>query len=120
MTTRPNEFPKTVRTLLTNVEDLLESPDPRTRARAVHWLAAGVRGLERQVLLDAQTSGMSWADIGDVYGISRQAAHRRFSDETVVASDFFDGLLADLESEDEPLPALAQAAKRARYAAESS
>ena len=53
------------------------------------------------MLLDAQAAGMTWAEIGGVYGVSRQAAHRRFSDDTVVPADFFDALLRNL---DEPGP----------------
>ncbi len=103
-------------TLLTNVRDLLDSPNARDRVRAVHHLAAGVAGLERLVLLDAQESGMTWAEIGSVYSVSRQAVHRRFSDETVVPPDYFDGLLKELDEEAEVIPALARAAKRSRRA----
>jgi hypothetical protein len=46
------------------------------------------------VLLDAQAEGMTWAEIGNVYGVSRQAAHRRFSDETVVPADYFDATMS--------------------------
>ena len=106
-------------TLLTNVRDLLDSLDARTRVRAVYSLAAGVAVLERRVLLDAQASGMTWEAIGSVYGVSRQAAHRRFSDETVVPADYFDRLLKELDDEVEVVPALAQAAKRSRRAAAS-
>ena len=53
------------------------------------------RGSIELPLLEAQTSGLTWAQIGEVYGVSRQAAHRRFSDETVVPSDFFDQLLEE-------------------------
>jgi hypothetical protein len=90
-----------------------------TRWLGVHHLAAGVEALERRVLLDAQASGMTWAEIGDVYGVSRQAAHRKFSDETVVPADFFDTLVADLDADAEVIPTLAQAAKRARHAADT-
>jgi hypothetical protein len=119
MEAKPKDFPRVVDTLLTNVRDLLDSPNARVRVRAVHHLAAGVAGLERRVLLDAHASGMTWAEIGDVYGVSRQAAHRRFSDETVVPPDVFDGLLKELDEEAEVVPALAQAAKRTQRAAAS-
>lgn len=106
------QFVHVMDTLATNVRDLLGSPDPCVRVHAIRHVAAGVEALEREVLLDAQASGMSWADIGGVYGVSRQAVHRRFSDETVVPSDFFDELLKDLDEKAEVVPALAQAAKR--------
>lgn len=113
------EFAHVVDTLLTNVRDLLDSPNARDRVRAIHSLAAGVGALEHRVLLEAQASGMTWAEIGGVYGVSRQAAHRKFSDETVVPADYFDALLKELDEEGDVVPALAQAAKRARHAAAS-
>lgn len=119
MTTEKRDSAHVVDTLLTNVRDLLDSADARTRVRAIHALAAGVEALERQVLLDAQAAGMTWAEIGGVYGVSRQAAHRRFSDETVVPADYYDALLKDLDEQGEIVPALAQAAKRAGHAAAS-
>ena len=119
MKAEPRDFAHVVDTLLTNVRDLLDSPDARTRVRAVHSLVVGVDGLQRLVLRDAQASGMTWAEIGSVYGVSRQAAHRRFSDETVVSADYFDQLLKELDDEAEVVPALAQAAKRSRRATAS-
>lgn len=101
-------------TLMTKVHDLLESPDPKTRVRAVRHLASAVDTLERQVLLDAQSSGLSWTQIGEVYGISRQAAHRRFSDQTVVPPDYFVQLLEDLDEDREVNSALSRAASRVR------
>lgn len=106
------EFASVADALFSNIRDLLDSPDPKDRVRAAHFLAAGVDTLERQILLDAQSAGFSWAQIGEVYGVSRQAAHRRFSDETVVPSDFFDQLLEDLDEDREAAPNLAKAAKR--------
>ena len=117
MTTEKRDFAHVVDTLLMNVGDLLDSADARTRVRAIHALAAGVEVLEREVLLDAQASGMTWADIGGVYGVSRQAAHRRFADDTVVPADFYDVLLKELDEAGEVVPALARAAKRGRHAA---
>ena len=116
MQTKHGEFASKAHTLLTNSRDLLESPDPKTRVRAIHHLAVGVDTLERQVLLDAQSEGMTWAQIGEIYGVSRQAAHRRFSDETIVPSDFFDQLLEDLDEDLQVAPNLAKAAERARRA----
>jgi len=98
--------------LVKNVRDLLDSPNATDRVRAVHHLATGVGALERRVLLDAQAAGMTWAEIGAIYGVSRQAAHRRFSDETVVPTDYFDALLKELDAEPETVPALARAAAR--------
>ena len=76
--------------------------------------------IERRVLLDAQAAGVTWATIGEEYGVSRQAAHQRFSDETVVPADYFDRLLEDLNEPPETVPALAAGAKQLRREAASS
>ncbi|MEX2556829.1 MAG: hypothetical protein WEB06_14530 [Actinomycetota bacterium] len=112
------DFAHVVETLIENVRGLLDSPNARDRVRAARHIVAGVEILERRVLLEAQASGMTWAEIGSVYGVSRQAAHRRFSDETVVPADYFDALLDELDEQAEVVPNLAQAAKRLRHAAE--
>ena len=114
MTARRRDFANVADVLLKKVRDLLDSSDAHTRVRAMHHVAVGIEALERKVLLDAQASGMTWAEIGAVYGVSRQAAHRRFSGETIVPTDYFDALVQDLEAEAEIVPALAQAGKRGR------
>lgn len=114
MKAESREFTTVADTLLTSLRYVLGSPDAKTRVRTIHHLAAGVEALERQVLLDAQSSGLTWAQIGEIYGVSRQAVHRRFSNETVVPSVFFDQLLVDLDEDTEAVPALAKAAKRIR------
>ena len=102
------DFGHVVDVLVKNVRDLLDSSNAADRVRAVHHLATGIGALERRVLLDAQAAGVTWAEIGAVYGVSRQAAHRRFSDETVVPSDYFDALLEELDTEPEVVPSLAR------------
>lgn len=101
-----------LKTLVKNVSDLLDSADPRTRVRAMSHLAAGVEELEKRVVHEAHESGMTWNQIGNVYGVSRQAVHRRFA-ETVVPAEFFDELLAALDEPDEVVDTLARAAKQA-------
>lgn len=108
------EFADVADTLMTKFHDLLESSDPKTRVRAVRHLASAIDTLERQVLLDAQSSGLSWTQIGQVYGISRQAAHRRFSHQTLVPPDYFDQLLEDLDEDREVNSALSRATDRVR------
>lgn len=56
---------------------------------------------------------MTCAEIGNVYGVSCQAAHRRFAHETVISSDHFDELLKELDEPPQVVQALARAAKRA-------
>lgn len=105
--------------LFTRVRDLLESPHARDRVRAARHLRTGAELLEHRVLLDAHAAGMTWEEVGAVYGVSRQAAHRRFSDETVVSGDVFEELLESLDEPPAVVPALAQAAKRVRHANET-
>jgi hypothetical protein len=66
------------RTLLTNIEDLLADPDPKTQVRAVHHLAEGVTLLQHKVIAEARQKGIPWSEIGDIYGCTRQAAQQRF------------------------------------------
>jgi hypothetical protein len=106
------DFGHVVDVLVKTIRDLLDSPNAADRVRAVHHLATGIGALERRVLLDAQGAAVTWAEIGAIYGVSRQAAHRRFSDETVVPTDYFDALLKELDTEPEIVPALARAAAR--------
>lgn len=101
-----------MKTLVANVSDLLDSADQRARVAAVNHLATGIEQLERRVVLEAHDSGMTWGQIGKVYGVSRQAVHRRFA-ETVVPEEGFDELLASLDEPGEVVDALARAAKRA-------
>ncbi len=114
MATTAHGFTTITDSLVSRVRERLGSPDPRTRVRAIHRLAVGVEALERQGLLDAQSSGVTWAQIGEIYGVSRQAAHRRFSDETVVPSGFFDQLLDEVDDDRDIVPTLAKAARRVR------
>lgn len=58
---------------------LLAHPAPMIRVMAVRLLMHGVHALEHRVVLDAHGSGLTWAEIGDEYGVSRQAVHRRFA-----------------------------------------
>jgi hypothetical protein len=73
-------FAQDARTLVANIEDLLNSPNARDRVRAIHHLALGIKILEREVIADARNNSMSWASIGSVYGTTRQAVQQRFGD----------------------------------------
>lgn len=100
--------------IVDQVRTLLDSANARDRVRGIRHLVAAGEALESRVLRDAQASGMSWSQIGAVYGVSRQAAHQRFADDTVLSGAEFDALLAHLDEPDEVVPALARAANRAR------
>ncbi|MGF1617054.1 MAG: hypothetical protein ACFCU2_04505 [Acidimicrobiia bacterium] len=101
-----------LKTLVTNLSDLLDSTDQHARVAAVNQLAAGIEQVEKRVVQEAHESGMTWDQIGKVYGVSRQAVHRRFA-ETVVPAEFFEELLASLDEPGEVVDTLARAAKRA-------
>jgi hypothetical protein len=102
-----------IRDLVRGVEHLLDSRTPHDRVRGVRCLAAGVDLLERRVVLEAQAAGMTWSDIGQVYGVTRQAAHSRFANETLASPERFDSIVADLAEPPQTIAALATAASRA-------
>lgn len=110
-----HDYAKTIETLMANVGEMLDSANARERVMAIRHLAAGMEFLERRVLLDAQSSGLSWAEIGNVYGVTRQSVHRRFADETIAPPEFFDDLLKELDEPAEVITTLNRAADRARH-----
>jgi hypothetical protein len=112
-----DDFAASADVLVESVRDLLGSVHARDRVRAVRVLSLGIQQLERRVLLDAQTTGMSWQEIGNVYGVTRQSVHRRFADDSFLSSGAFEELMLELDVDDEPVPALRQAAKRFRHGA---
>lgn len=81
---------------------------------AIRRLAEAIGILEEQVIADAHHAGMSWTQIGQVYGVSRQAVHRRFASVDYVNPADFDQLLDHLDDAPEVVPALQRAANRAR------
>ena len=61
--------------------DLLpEEQDPLARLVAADELAQELRVLLRRVANTANRAGYSWAAVGRALGVSRAAAHERFSD----------------------------------------
>jgi hypothetical protein len=112
-----HDYAKSIETLVANVGEMLDSPNARERVMAIRHLAAGMEFLEHRVLLDAQASGMSWTEIGSVYGVTRQSVHRRFADETIAPADFFDQLLKELDEPAEVITTLSRAAERTRHRA---
>lgn len=92
---------ESVDVLVSRVRASLDSSDPEERLTAMRQLALGVSFLERGVIADAAQSELTWAAIGSIYGVSRQAAHRKFSDDTVLTTAGFDAFLAELDADDE-------------------
>ncbi len=112
MTTEANKLLCDVEVSLTDVTDLLTSADPSRRLQGIRRLKVSMEILEHRVAMEANHAGMSWAAIGRVFGISRQGAHKRFSNESVFPADLFDSLMSDDDSET-TVPVLTKAAARA-------
>lgn len=53
--------------------------DPAERLRAVAQLKRELDAVETELAADALRTGLSWSQIGEALGISKQAAHRRHS-----------------------------------------
>lgn len=62
------------------LELLEDERDPVARLVAADELAQELRKILRDLAGTANAAGYSWAAIGDVLGVSRAAAHERFSD----------------------------------------
>lgn len=72
-----------VAAIATEVADLLELPDEQIIAMdrgAI--LASKVRNLEQLLVDNARSHGATWAEVGESFGITRSAAHARFSEST--------------------------------------
>ncbi|MDQ1748520.1 MAG: hypothetical protein QOD07_2783 [Frankiaceae bacterium] len=57
---------------------LADTSDPVRRIATVRVLQEAASTLERDVVRDARTHGVTWTEIGRVYDISKQAAQQRF------------------------------------------
>lgn len=64
--------------LVDNVRDMLASDHARTRLMAASHLALGAQVQLDLVVSDARASGMTWAEIGNTLGCSRQNAQQRW------------------------------------------
>lgn len=58
---------------------LAEQHGPLARLVAADELAQELRVILRLVAVEAHDAGYTWQDIGDALGVSRAAAHERFS-----------------------------------------
>lgn len=56
-----------------------DTSDPKAGLRAIVTLRSLADKLELEQVEAALNSGMTWKDIADALGISRQAAHKKFS-----------------------------------------
>ena len=57
---------------------LREIPDPLRRLDAVHGALQALEDLEAATVADARSAGVTWIDIGALYGLSKQGAQQRF------------------------------------------
>jgi hypothetical protein len=64
---------------LADVEAQEAADDPVSALCAARWAAQDVEALERSLVRHARSQGSSWALIGYALGVSRQAAHERYS-----------------------------------------
>jgi len=57
---------------------LREIPDPLGRLDAVRRSLEALEELEAAIVADARAAGVTWIDIGALYGLSKQGAQQRF------------------------------------------
>ncbi len=60
------------------LELLRKSKDPQVRLDAARRLREAAEALESDVVSEARRAGMTWTAIGELYGMSKQAAQQRF------------------------------------------
>jgi hypothetical protein len=68
----------TSRPLTKGVASLESITDPLARLDALRAARETLEGLEIRTVHEARSSGATWAQIGALYGISKQAAQQRF------------------------------------------
>lgn len=57
---------------------LAEVPDPLARLDAIRRVREAVERLEQEAAEAARADGATWKRIGELYGVSKQAAQQRF------------------------------------------
>jgi hypothetical protein len=60
------------------LSDLASTSDARKRLQIVRDIENAVNTLEQQAVLNARAKGVTWSEIGRVYGMTKQAAQQRF------------------------------------------
>ncbi len=66
---------------------LAEVPDPMARLDAIRTVREAVERLEQQAAEAARADGATWKRIGELYGVSKQAAQQRFRRPPPTAAD---------------------------------
>jgi hypothetical protein len=59
------------------VLQVVDGDDPATRLQALSALRSELDSLEAELAAQALRAGMSWREIGEALGVTKQAAHRR-------------------------------------------
>ncbi len=67
--------PKRIAKALASLADV---PDPMARLDAVRRVREAVERLEQEAAGAARADGATWKRIGELYGVSKQAAQQRF------------------------------------------
>ena len=106
-------YSEQIETLLANVRARLSDTDAATRVDAIRAFSEGIELIERCVVTEAHEAGLSWAHIGAAFDVTRQSAHKRFANIPVASAEVFEWLQSE-NHDDEPVPALAEAGRRAR------
>ena len=60
------------------VGELASCKDPKQRVALARVIGEAAADLERSTVTDAREAGLTWTQIGVIYGISKQAAQQRF------------------------------------------
>jgi hypothetical protein len=69
------------------VLQVVDGDDPATRLQALSALRSELDSLESELAAQALRAGMSWREIGEALGITKQAAHRRHSQSVALIED---------------------------------
>jgi hypothetical protein len=72
-------FPKKASAQLKKALDALDSAEgPRERLSAARRMRQVAEELESELVEEARSAGLRWADIGQLYGTSKQGVQQRF------------------------------------------
>jgi hypothetical protein len=60
------------------LDSLSAAATPLARLDSARRAREAAEALERRSIDDARAAGLTWAEIGDVYGLTKQGAQQRF------------------------------------------